>query len=366
MIKVSVICLTYNHEKYITEALEGFLNQKTDFEFEVLVHDDKSTDSTSEILKKYAAESKGIIKPIFETENQFSKGNFEFVNSLFMQAKGDYIALCEGDDFWTDSDKLQAQVDLFESHSNYSVVFHRVKVFVEGSAGPVTIFPDPNEKIDFTVSELLKRNFIQTNSVMYRRQNYDHIPSSVIPGDWYMHLYHAQFGEIGFIDKVMSAYRKHPGGVWWDSEYDVDAFWRKYGAGHFALFAELLKLYGKSPVYEPIISTWVASVLSRLIYIDDKYGTALADRALSSYPQPKNYYIKIIIAHATQELREKSILTDNHIHNLQEQVDGLSAYVKKLENDIRITTHELQDVHSSRVFKLLKLLNHKFRSNHKD
>ena len=106
-------------------------------------------------------------------------------------------------------------------------------------------------------------------------------------------------------------------------------------------------------------------MLSKLIYLDDKYGTALAEKAMATYPQSKNYYVKVL-GRAAQELQEKSVLTDNHIDNLQEQVDGFNAYVEKLEGDIEITTHELQAVHSSRAFKLLKRLNHSFRSSRKD
>ena len=295
MVKVSIICLTYNHEKFIAQAIDGFLNQKTDFEFEVLVHDDVSTDATPAILEKYANLSNGIVKPIFETENQFSKGNFDFVNSIFKQAKGEYIALCEGDDFWSDSNKLQAQVDFLENNPEYAVCFHRVKVFTEGNEGLGSLFPDPNDVIEFTVKELLQRNFIQTNSVMYRCQKYADLPSNVIPGDWYMHLYHAQYGKIGFIDRVMSVYRKHPGGVWWESDHNADEVWRKYGLGHLALFCEILKLYGGNPEYRPIINQQIDDMFSRLISIDNKYGTQLATKGLAAYPESGSLFIGTLI-----------------------------------------------------------------------
>ena len=113
---VSIICNTYNHEKYIAHALESFLMQKTDFSFEILVHDDASTDSTPDIIKTYAEKYPDIIKPILQTENQFSKGINVTQVFQYSRAKGKYIAFCEGDDYWIDSNKLQFQVDWLEQH----------------------------------------------------------------------------------------------------------------------------------------------------------------------------------------------------------------------------------------------------------
>lgn len=357
--KVTVICLTYNHEKYLRDALEGFISQKTNFDFEVLVHDDASTDSTPDILKAYAENHPLKIKGIFEKTNQFSTGTFTFVNDLFRQARGEYIALCEGDDFWTDPDKLQSQVEFMDANTDRALCFHRVKVFTEHSKNEDYIYPDPSKNIDFSVQELLRQNYIQTNSVMYRKQSYKKLPAYVIPSDWYMHLYHAQFGEIGFIDKVMSSYRKHPDGVWWDSSHDADKFWTRHGVGHFALFAEIMKLYGNNPAYEPIISNWIALVLSKLISIDDKYHSKLAETALSRYPQPEAYYVKSL-GRSMEKLLEKEALTQNHIRNLEDQLQGHVAYIRKLERDVHSTTDELRSVHSSAAYKVLKRLNHKF------
>jgi glycosyltransferase involved in cell wall biosynthesis len=122
---VSISCITYNHEPYIRECLDGFLMQKCDFDFEVLIHDDASTDGTQEIIKEYQEKYPEIIKPIFQTENQYSKGvrgmNIKF---NFPRAQGKYIALCEGDDYWTDSLKLQKQVDVLEKHPEIDICSH--------------------------------------------------------------------------------------------------------------------------------------------------------------------------------------------------------------------------------------------------
>ena len=126
-IKVSINCITYNHQEYIEEAIQSFLMQKTDFKYEILIHDDASTDSTQDIIRKYQEMYPDIIKPYFQKENQLSKGvrriNYKFNHT---KSKGKYIALCEGDDYWTDPYKLQKQVDFMEENQNCTLCAHAV------------------------------------------------------------------------------------------------------------------------------------------------------------------------------------------------------------------------------------------------
>lgn len=120
-IKVSVICNTYNHEKYIRDALEGFVSQKTDFAFEVLVHDDASTDRTADIIREYEAKYPELIKPVYQTVNQYTRK--VKISRTFQEprVKGKYIAICEGDDYWSDPLKLQKQFDFMESNPDYAM-----------------------------------------------------------------------------------------------------------------------------------------------------------------------------------------------------------------------------------------------------
>lgn len=125
---VSICCITYNHEPYIEDALEGFLIQETDFPFEILIHDDASTDRTAEIIREYVNKYPKIIKPILQKINQYSLGrkiNSEF---NFSRVKGEFTAICEGDDYWIDSNKIQKQVDLMRAHPNISLIFHTATV----------------------------------------------------------------------------------------------------------------------------------------------------------------------------------------------------------------------------------------------
>lgn len=119
---VSVVCNTYNHEKFIRDALEGFVMQKTNFAYEVLIHDDASTDKTADIIREYEAKFPEIIKPIYQTENQYSKGGI--LQFQEPRIKGKYVALCEGDDYWTDPLKLQKQFDAMEAHPEIDICAH--------------------------------------------------------------------------------------------------------------------------------------------------------------------------------------------------------------------------------------------------
>lgn len=125
---VSICCITYNHESYIRETIEGFLMQKTKFPIEVLIHDDESTDKAADIIREYENKYPDIIKPIYQFDNKYSKGISVSVTYNFPRARGKYIAMCEGDDYWTDPSKLQKQVDFMEVNPDCSLCFHASKV----------------------------------------------------------------------------------------------------------------------------------------------------------------------------------------------------------------------------------------------
>lgn len=124
---VSVQCITYNHENYIAQALDGFLMQKTNFPFEVIVHDDASSDRTADIVREYERKYPKIIKAIYQTENQYSKRDGSIRRIMNEACKGKYLAFCEGDDYWIDENKLQMQVDFLEKNPEYSAYFSNVE-----------------------------------------------------------------------------------------------------------------------------------------------------------------------------------------------------------------------------------------------
>ncbi|GHV23843.1 hypothetical protein AGMMS49959_18350 [Planctomycetales bacterium] len=136
---VSIICPTYNHAKFIRQCLDGFVMQKTNFPVEVLIHDDASTDGTADIIREYEQKYPDLIKPIYQTENQWSKNRLNVSKiccEMYCNSQSKYIASCEGDDYWTDPSKLQKQIDFLENNDNYSICFCSARVLWEDTPPP--------------------------------------------------------------------------------------------------------------------------------------------------------------------------------------------------------------------------------------
>lgn len=215
---VSVSCITYNHAPYIRACLDGFLMQKTSFVFEILIHDDCSTDGTREIIEEYSKKYPDIIFPIFQTENQYSIGVRGMMARFnFPRSRGKYLALCEGDDYWTDPYKLQKQVDFLEANTDFSICFHNMKILNESNPSAIEFTNSKDQKSVSSILDLAsKGNFMFTASVVFKKPK-DGFPNWLtdLPiGDYAIHLFNAQFGKIKFLDQVMGVYRIHAGGVW--------------------------------------------------------------------------------------------------------------------------------------------------------
>ncbi len=246
---VTVVCPAFMHEKFIKEALEGFVKQRTKFKFQVLACDDKSTDKTAEIIDEYGAKYPDIIKPIYKEE----KGN-NWPNLLSL-IDTKYAVINDGDDYFTNPYKLQKQVNFLEENPDFSICFHTVKVIDEDREGYVHHYPDPDSRFNKTVldiNDLLKKNFIQTNSCMYRwrygKDNpiLDEIPSGdkwIIPLDHWVHLLHAEVGKIGFMPDIMSVYRLHSGGAWAGVGQSPEWFLKK-GLPHVRFWENVKKRFG--------------------------------------------------------------------------------------------------------------------------
>ena len=210
-IMVSISCITYNHENYIANAIESFLMQKTDFPYEILIHDDASTDRTPEIIKQYESKYPDLIKPTYQTENQYSKG-VETWNFNMERAKGKYIAACEGDDYWTDPYKLQKQVDYMEKHPECSMCVHAAyRVSPEKTKMKSHVRPNRGNKV-FTVEEVIEGGggLFATNSILYPAVFCKNIPDfykNAPVGDYPLAIYLALQGTVYYIDEFMSAYR---------------------------------------------------------------------------------------------------------------------------------------------------------------
>jgi len=216
-IKVSVFCLAYNHEKYIRKCLDGFVMQKTTFPFEVLVHDDASTDNTAEIIREYAQKYPDIIKPILQTENQYSKGVRIIATFLRDKAAGEYVAWCEGDDCWTDCNKLQKQIDFLDSHPDYSCCYHRV-LRNDLTHNTISYIPNMDKSREFRLDEIVKKGAVfQLSSFVIRRQIYLQMPDCFRAkgfGDIALYMYGAICGKCHVLSDVMSTYNHGTEGSW--------------------------------------------------------------------------------------------------------------------------------------------------------
>lgn len=216
---VSISCMTYNHAPYIRQCLDGFMMQQTIFPFEVLIHDDASTDGTTEIIKEYAEKYPDIIKPLYEDENQWVKGRRGSVIFNFPRAQGKYIAFCEGDDYWIDPLKLQKQVDFMEANPDYTMC----------CTNAVIETPEGNEEwcrypTDQTVptEDVIKHGglFVQTATLLFRREvlidatNYPESAKKCHVRDFPLQIYAALKGKVyWFVDKT-ATYRYLGGNSW--------------------------------------------------------------------------------------------------------------------------------------------------------
>lgn len=177
---VSVRCITYNHEQYIAQALDGFLMQKTTFPFEVIVHDDASTDNTANIIREYETKFPKIVKPIYETENQWSKPGNALGKIVNASLKGKYVAICEGDDYWIDNNKLQMQVDFLETNPDYGMCYTSFNILYQNSGIIEKDLFNTNPvkyKSDYTLDEwVYKTGYIAPMSWVFKKELYDKKP----------------------------------------------------------------------------------------------------------------------------------------------------------------------------------------------
>lgn len=216
---VSIYCLTYNHEKYIRDCLDGFLMQRTDFPFEVIVHDDASTDSTQAIIREYAKKYPDIIIPIYQTVNQFQQHVPIIKQFILPKVHGKYVAICEGDDYWTDSNKLQSQVSLLENHPECHFCVCGVQEVMLNKT-PFGAF-HPSVEIDKEIIDsdyfiqLTSTYSFQTSSYLMRFDDWkiymeDPPEFKTVSdiGDLPMLLYFGSMGKIAYVNKVMSCYRR--------------------------------------------------------------------------------------------------------------------------------------------------------------
>lgn len=212
-ILVSIWCLAYNHEKYIRDCLDGFVMQKTNFKFEAIIHDDASTDNTARIIQEYADKYPDIIKPIFEKENQYSKHDGSLNRIMNEHMRGKYVALCEGDDYWIDSYKLQKQVDFLDNHLDFSMCFTGTKVKCEVNNITSNLYEDLKTQ-EYWGDDIISKWIVPTCSVVFKKDILLYIPNDTrfCVGDNVCFLTCAKHGRIFCISEPTSVYRRQSDG----------------------------------------------------------------------------------------------------------------------------------------------------------
>ena len=284
---VSVRCITYNHEPYIAQALDGFLMQKTNFPFEVIVHDDAGPDKTADIIREYEAKFPKIIKPIYETENQYSKHDGSLGRIVDAACKGKYIALCEGDDYWIDENKLQMQVEFLENNPDYGMCYTQAKVFNQSKL-------EMKKNISGCDYEcygdlFVIQNPIPTLTTCFRNELYFRYRGEIVTegrgwlmGDYPMWLWFAKNSKIKFISKITAVYRfldesaSHSHDVnkmkkFEKSVYDIKTFYaQKYGDFNLLRQCDLLIQYKESVNHNNIAGMISTSLKIKVHYLSIK------------------------------------------------------------------------------------------------
>ena len=319
-IKVSVCMVTYNHERYIAQAVNSVLAQQTKFPIEIVIGEDCSTDNTREILLEIAGQHPHIIRPRLAAHNQGAKANFL---GTIAACRGDYVAMLEGDDYWTCPDKLQMQADALDARPDWAICFHPTACEYEAGLQGQAVYPLNWTRPEATILDLLAANFIPTGSVLFRNRLFGEFPKwfrKLKLGDWPLHILNAAHGNIGFLPEVMSAYRIHRGGIW-TGETPVarmSAIFQMFTAidHHFAgKYAAEIDRYRLNAVRElwielDTLKTKVSDALDRLRKV--KTGESLEDeRTDKEVLTVQNFWNQLSYEFITLENKYESLAIDH-------------------------------------------------------
>lgn len=222
---VSILCVTYNHIDFIRDAVEGFLMQETTFPVEIVIHDDASTDGTAEIVQAYQEKFPQLFRTILQKKNLYSSGNLPNGGEMAQRyCNGEFIALCDGDDYWISEEKLQKQVEILKAKPSASLIFHNT--WVKHAESKSDYFLNQSiDKTEFTFEDVISRKwFIATPSMCFRR-NYIKIKPNLSfcrSGDILIHAALSLRGTALYLDEVMAVYTRHDGGIstQWDKSQD--------------------------------------------------------------------------------------------------------------------------------------------------
>lgn len=295
---LSVLTMTRNHKRYITDCMESVAAQKTDFPIEHIIVDDCSDDGTQDIVDNFAA-THPHVRPIYLPSR--SGGGYN-IRTLFNACKSEFAALCDGDDYFTEPTKLQKQVDFIRQNEGCTVCFHPVIAKYEDNSQAPFIYPQAHLlprgiRSKYYLSDLLQVNFIQTNSVIYRWRFRSGLPdwfrSDICPSDWYWHILHAETGWIGFIPEIMSIYRRHPASYYNKAFIDTLEHHKQHGMAELKTYQAINDhLKGRSFKHLAPLANGVFFDFLKLQEQDE--SSTLLDDACEKFPQFGLYFLKSV------------------------------------------------------------------------
>ena len=301
-IKVSVLCPVYNHEKYIRQTLESFLAQKTDFRYEIIVNDDASTDHSAEIIKEFAEKYPDIVVPLFHRENAYRQGINPIQEFMIPAARGRYIAFCEGDDCWTDENKLQMQVNWMDSHPEYSACVHNTtNIYCDtGKEEPYNSIY--GEDRDLTLREVLHGvgGVFHTGSVLAKEELIRNPPDFYLisakhhVGDHPRAIWYAINGKIRYLNREMSVYRRKSTPVSWSSRMYENDFIIDRLQGAVEMFEAVRKYIPEE--YAPLLEETLLDYRWELLQAEGKFKelkTPPYDRIFKEKPLSQRLWIDL-------------------------------------------------------------------------
>lgn len=317
-IKVSVIIVTYNQEKYIDEAIRSVVLQNFNYPYEIIVGDDCSTDKTIERCLKWQEKYPTLIKIIRRDKNIGIQRNYM---DTYNHCQGEYIAICEGDDFWCSKHKLQRQVEYMDTHKNCNICFHRViNYYITNNSKSLS--NGKGTKIDSDINDLAKSNYITNLSVMYRRNVVNKLPewlTEIASPDYVIHMLHASTGYIHYINTPMAVYRQHINGIWGsnikEKQLLISINSRKYLIEHFSQ---------DKTISQNLINTYTTIALTLLLHYK-KIGKNNKAKNLTNDILKYNSHWDIYTLEMELQKREKEIINNStkSIYNLLKKCRAL-------------------------------------------